>query len=520
MNGADPVVEPSTIPGGEIASGANAERVVTGATALRAGVALCVDLDGTLVKSDTLLDTVLVVARQRPMELVHIPGWIAQGRAAFKRHLTELVKLDVEYLPYNRPLLEYLRQEYGEGREIYLATAADRELAERIAAYLGIFAGVLASDGATNLAGGNKLAAFRAKFGENFCYIGNARPDVELLAACVSPMVANPDRALLAGMKRTGTVAVARFEDRGAVLRSWLKAIRLHQWAKNMLIFVPLLLAHQWHLRTFGGAITGFFSFGMCASATYILNDLLDLEADRRHPRKRRRPFAAGDLSAIAGVMVMGLLMLSALALALALPHVFNALPGTAVLASPYSFLGWLALYTTVTLSYSLYLKRKLLLDVFVLSGLYTVRIMAGSAATGIPMSPWLAGFGVFFFLSLAFVKRFSELEGLRERGASVSNGRGYFVSDLEQLRALGTGAMYAAVVVLSIYINNPETNFLYAHPVRLWVVVPVLLLWLSQVWMLASRGEMHDDPVVFAITDKRSLLLGVLMAAVILWAL
>jgi 4-hydroxybenzoate polyprenyltransferase len=520
MNGADRVVEPSTISAGEAASAANAETLQGPAPLLRAGVALCVDLDGTLVKSDTLLDTVLVVARQRPVELVHIPGWIAQGRAAFKRHLTKLVALDVESLPYNRPLLEYLREQYGEGREIYLATAADRELAERIAAYLGIFAGVLASDGALNLAGGNKLAAFRAKFGDNFCYIGNARPDVELLAACVSPMVANPDRALLAGMKRSGTVAAARFDDRGPALRSWLKAIRLHQWAKNALLFVPLLLAHQWHLRTFGGAITAFFSFGMCASATYIINDLLDLEADRRHPRKRRRPFAAGDLSAIAGVVVVGLLMLGALVLALALPHVFNALPGTAVLASPYSFLGWLALYTAVTLSYSLYLKRKLLLDVFVLSGLYTVRIMAGSAATGIPMSPWLAGFGVFFFLSLAFVKRFSELEGLRERGGSVSNGRGYFVSDLEQLRALGTGAMYAAVVVLSIYINNPETNFLYAHPVRLWVVVPVLLLWLSQVWMLASRGEMHDDPVVFAITDKRSLLLGVLMAAVILWAL
>ena len=523
MNGAERVVEQSTVPAGEAAAVADAGTLQGAGPVLRTGVALCVDLDGTLVKSDTLLDTVLVVARQRPLELVHIPGWIAQGRAAFKRHLTKLVALDVEYLPYNRPLLEYLREQYGEGREIYLATAADRELAERIAAHLGIFAGVLASDGGTggvNLAGGNKLAAMRAKFGENFCYIGNARPDVELLAACESPMVANPDRALRAGMKRAGTVAWAQFEDRGPALRSWLKAIRLHQWAKNMLIFVPLLLAHQWHLRTFGGAITAFFSFGMCASATYIINDLLDLEADRRHPRKRRRPFAAGDLSAIAGVMVVGLLMLGALALALALPHVFNALPGTAVLAAPYSFLGWLALYTAVTLSYSLYLKRKLLLDVFVLSGLYTVRIMAGSAATGIPMSPWLAGFGVFFFLSLAFVKRFSELEGLRERGGSVSNGRGYFVSDLEQLRALGTGAMYAAVVVLSIYINNPETNFLYAHPVRLWVVVPVLLLWLSQVWMLASRGEMHDDPVVFAITDKRSLLLGVLMAAVILWAL
>jgi 4-hydroxybenzoate polyprenyltransferase len=515
MNGAERVAELS----GTLA----AETAGVVGPVLRPGVALCVDLDGTLVKSDTLLDTVLVVARQRPLELLHVPGWIAQGRAAFKRRLTALVALDVEYLPYNRPLLEYLRQQCGEGRAIYLATAADRELAERVAAYLGIFAGVLASDGATsgvNLAGGNKLAAMRAKFGENFCYIGNARPDVELLAACQSPMVANPDRALRAGMKRRGTVAAMDFEDRVPALRSWLKAIRLHQWAKNTLIFVPLLLAHQWHLRTFGGAITAFFSFGMCASATYIVNDLLDLEADRRHPSKRRRPFAAGDLSAISGVGMVCLLMAGAVLLALALPHIFNALPGDSVLAQPYQFLEWLGFYTAVTLSYSLYLKRKLLLDVFVLSGLYTVRIMAGSAATGIPMSPWLAGFGVFFFLSLAFVKRFSELEGLRERGVSVSNGRGYFVSDLEQLRALGTGAAYAAVVVLTIYINNSETNVLYAHPVRLWLVVPVLLLWLSQMWMLASRGEMHDDPVVFAITDKRSLLLGVLMAAVILWAL
>jgi 4-hydroxybenzoate polyprenyltransferase len=360
----------------------------------------------------------------------------------------------------------------------------------------------------------------REKFGDEFCYVGNAKPDVALLAACVAPMVANPDRALLAGMKRTGTVAAARFDDRVPAVRSWLKAIRLHQWAKNALIFVPLLLAHKWNLRTFGAAITAFLSFGMCASATYIVNDLLDLEADRRHPNKRRRPFAAGDLSAISGVGVVCLLMLGALALALAVPHIFNAMPGSSVLARPYEFLEWLGLYTAVTLSYSLYLKRKLLLDVFVLSGLYTVRIMAGSAATGIPMSPWLAGFGVFFFLSLAFVKRFSELEGLRERGGSVTNGRGYFVSDLEQLRALGTGAAYAAVVVLTLYINNPETNVLYQHPVRLWMVVPVLLLWLSQVWMLASRGDMHDDPVVFAITDKRSLLLGVLMAAVVWWAL
>ena len=186
----------------------------------------------------------------------------------------------------------------------------------------------------------------------------------------------------------------------------------------------------------------------------------------------------------------------------------------------PYGFLGWLALYTATTLLYSFYLKRRLLLDVFVLSGLYTVRILAGSAATGVPMSAWLAGFSVFFFLSLAFVKRFSELEGLRERGGANTSGRGYGVGDLEQVRALGTGAAYAAVVVLTLYISDPRTLVLYRHVVRLWLAVPVLLLWLSRIWMLASRGEMHDDPVVFAITDKRSLALGALMAVVILWAL
>ncbi len=491
-----------------------------GAAALRPGVPLCVDLDGTLVKSDTLVDSVLAMARQHPAALVKIPGWIAEGKAKFKQHVTSAVELDVEHLPYNRPLLEWLRIEHGQGRAIYLATAADRRLAERVAEHLQLFAGVLASDGATNLAGGNKLAAFRAQFGETFCYVGNARPDVELLEACESPMVANPDRALRGGLRRSGVVAARSFEDRTPALRSWLRAVRLHQWAKNTLIFVPLLLAHAWNPATVTAALVAFLSFGLCASATYIINDLLDIEADRRHPRKRRRPFAAGDLSAFAGVGAVALMLLLSVVLAVLLPAVFAAMPGSHAMWEPYRFLEWLALYTATTLSYSFYLKRKLLLDVFVLSGLYTVRILAGSAATDIPVSAWLAGFSVFFFLSLAFVKRFSELESLRERGVAVSNGRGYFIGDLEQLRSLGTGAAYAAVVVMTLYINNPDTTGLYRHTARLWLVVPVLLLWLSQVWMLASRGEMHDDPVVWAITDKRSLLMGLLMAVVVWWAL
>ncbi len=493
---------------------------VPGSAALAPGVPLCVDLDGTLVKSDTLVDSVLAMARQRPAALLRIPSWIAQGKAQFKRHVTSAVTLDVEHLPYNRPLLEWLRAEHGAGRAIYLATAADRTLADRVAEHLGIFAGVLASDGNTNLAGKNKLEAFRQHFGERFCYIGNAKPDVPLLCACESPMTANPHGALTAGLRRAGKLPAATFEDRTPLVKSWLRAIRLHQWAKNTLIFVPLVLGHAWSVPTVTAGLVAFLSFGMCASATYIINDLLDLEVDRRHPRKKRRPFAAGDLSAIAGVAAVFVLMAASFALAITLPRVIKATPGNHAELLPNNFLFWLLLYTATTLTYSLYLKRTLLLDVFVLSGLYTVRILAGSAATRVPISEWLGGFSVFFFLSLAFVKRFSELESLRERGGSVPAGRGYHISDVEQLRAFGTGSMFAAVLVTTLYISNPQTSVLYEHAKRLWLVVPVLLLWLSQVWMLASRGEMHDDPVVWAITSKRSLLLGAVMALVVWWAL
>jgi 4-hydroxybenzoate polyprenyltransferase len=363
------------------------------------------------------------------------------------------------------------------------------------------------------------LQAFREQFGERFCYIGNAKPDVPLLTACHSPMTANPHRALTSQLRSAKTTVAANFEDRSSRLKSWLRAIRLHQWAKNTLIFVPLLLAHAWSLPTAGGGLVAFFSFGLCASATYIINDLLDVEADRRHPRKRRRPFAAGDLSAITGVCAVVVMLAAAFALAFLVPRVILALPGKHGVLLPHKFVEWLLLYTVTTLTYSLYLKRTLLLDVFVLAGLYTVRILAGSAATTVPISEWLGAFSVFFFLSLAFVKRFSELEGLRESGGLAPAGRGYHVGDLEQLRAFGTGSMFAAVLVTTLYISNSQTGLLYHHALRLWLVVPVLLLWLSQVWMLASRGEMHDDPVVWAITSRRSLLLGLVMAAVVWWS-
>lgn len=283
---------------------------------------------------------------------------------------------------------------------------------------------------------------------------------------------------------------------------------------------LPLLLAHSWVPGLIAAAVLAFFSFSFCASATYIVNDLLDLEADREHPRKRRRPFASGDLSALSGVGVVLLFLVTAFVLAILVPHAISTLSPDLALKRPFHFLVWLCIYAVTTLAYSLHLKRTVLVDVIILSGLYTIRILAGSAATGVAVSTWLAGFSIFFFLSLAFVKRFAELENLRLRGGASASGRGYHVTDIEQLRAFGSASGYASVVVLTLYISNLDAAQLYHHPNRLWLLAPVLLLWISRLWLLASRGYLDEDPVVYAITDRRSLLLGVLVLAIVLFAL
>jgi 4-hydroxybenzoate polyprenyltransferase len=481
---------------------------------------LCVDLDGTLVKSDTLVDATLYLARHHPLALLRLPGWLVQGKAALKQHIAAAAHLDAAHLPYNRELLQYLEQQQTTGRPIYLTTAADASIAHRAAAHLGLFSGVLASDGVLNLSGHNKLAAFRQHFGDNFSYIGNSLADLPLLTQCIEPMVANPTPGLRSALRRSNITPVRSFVEKTSPFKAWLKAIRIHQWAKNLLIFLPLLLGHVHSPGLVVGAIIAFFSFSLCASATYLVNDLLDLDADRQHPRKRRRPFAAGDISAITGITVIALLLAVSAALALLLPHIIARISPELALSRPYHFTLWLAIYAFTTLAYSLRLKRIVILDVIVLSGLYTIRILAGSAATGVAVSTWLAGFSIFFFLSLAFVKRFAELESLRERGGASASGRSYHVSDIEQLRAFGSASGYVSVAVLTLYISNLDAAQLYTHTSRLWLLVPVILLWLSRLWLLASRGQLNEDPVVYAITDRHSLLIGLVVVVIILSAL
>lgn len=317
-------------------------------------------------------------------------------------------------------------------------------------------------------------------------------------------MLANPSLALRLRLRSRGIQPIREFNERGNTVVSLLRAMRPHQWAKNLLVFVPLLLSHSIAIPRLLIALLAFCCFSLTASATYIVNDLLDIESDRRHPQKQLRPFASGNLSALSGIGVS--LALLALAIACARPL-------------PFTFSAWLLLYFAMTLAYSAYLKRIPLVDVLVLSGLYTLRLLAGSAATGTPISHWLGSFSVFLFFSLAIVKRFTELENLNASGSKPRNGRGYVLADINQLRSFGTSSAFAAVVIFSIYISGNDVTKLYRNPTLLWLIMPLMVLWLCRVWLLASRGELHEDPVVFALTDYVSLLIGVAAAVVALLA-
>ena len=467
---------------------------------------LCVDLDGSLVKSDTLIDSFLVLVRTHPALLFALPGRLLRGKAVLKAFITAHIPLDVAHLPYNRKLLQFLHEEKARGRDLYLVTGADAGLAQRVAAHLGIFTGVLASDGKVNLTGTAKLDRLRGELGNGaYGYIGNDTPDLLVLAHATEPMVANPSLGLRLRLRMRGIRPARTFTERAPSLWSVLMALRPHQWAKNLLIFLPLLLAHVIAVNRLLDAVLAFCCFSLTASSAYIVNDLLDIETDRRHPEKRERPFATGDLSAFAGLCLVAVFLL----LALSGAHLL-----------PVGFYGWLLLYLGTTLAYSWYLKRFALVDVLVLSGLYTLRLLAGSAATGSHISPWLAGFSIFLFFSLAIVKRFAELQNLRISGLPPRNGRGYLIADIDQLRSFGTASAFAAVMVFAIYISSSDVMMLYRRPQLLWLIMPFMILWLCRVWLLASRGELSEDPLVFALTDRMSLAIGAAVAAIAFWAI
>ena len=464
---------------------------------------LCVDLDGTLSRTDTLIETLLMLVKQRPLAVLLLPFWLMRGRAAFKAAIARAVRFDPESLAYNEELVDWLRAEKAAGRRIVLATAADELIARPIAAHLGIFDDVMASDGTANRKGRAKAEALRNAYG-NFVYVANADVDVPVWeAADGAVLVAGSPRI---ARRLSGRVSFARVfgpSSERPAWRLWLRQLRVHQWAKNALIFVPLVLAHQiTNPEKLSIAAMAFLAFSLCASSVYVLNDLLDLGSDRRHVTKKNRPFAAGVLPLAAGFTMIPLLLVPAFAISLAIDI---------------GFAGVLVGYYGLTLAYSLELKRQPVVDVFTLAGLYTIRLFAGGVVAGVHLSPWLLAFSIFLFLSLAIVKRVGELQGLPRDSAPALHGRGYGRDDLPILTALGVASGYASVVIFSLYINAPDSRALYPHHEFLWLFVPLILFWISRVWLKTWRGEMHDDPIVFALKDRMSQLTALAAGGVLL---
>lgn len=448
---------------------------------------LCVDLDGCLVRTDTLVESLFLFVRMHPWRLPLLLVWLLNGKAAFKERLAGAAPLSPELLPYNPEVLAFIHERRSAGATVVLATGANQATADIVAGHLGLFDAVHGSVGAHSLTGARKAQLLGARYGD-FCYMGDARADLPVWAKSSEAVVVSKSRGLRAAAELNG-VPVTVMAPAGGGWAAWFRVLRIYQWVKNLLVFLPVLTAHRlgdWDaVRSAGIA---FVAYCCAASGTYLVNDLFDLGADRTHPRKRLRPFACGELDLLVGAGLACVLFVTGLGLAWSLSS------SSALM---------LALYMVLTVGYSMWLKQFPLVDVLLLVCFYLIRILAGGLATGISISVWLLAFSMFFFLSLALVKRLTELRG--SGWESLTPGRGYRSGDVALLGSLAGSSAYLSVVLLALYINSAEVHLLYRQPQLLWPICLVIVYWLSRMVLFANRGELDDDPIVFATGDPVS---------------
>ncbi len=451
-------------------------------------------------------ETLLCLLASRPWLVFALILAIPRGRAGFKAWLARHQGIDPGSLIYNDDVLALAHQARADGRPVLLVTGADQSIADSVAGHFDFFSEAWGSDGHTNLTRNHKTAALIARFGVGgYDYIGDSTADLPVWHAAQQAILVAPSATLLARARAQKPDIVVLGQRPAASVRARLiaRALRPHQWAKNFLIFVPALAGHHTDRATLLACTLAFFAFSLLASSVYVLNDLLDLPHDRLHATKKNRPFASGALKLSAAPAMIAATFGGGLTLSLALPLRFCAI---------------LLVYYVATLAYSLRLKRLMVWDVITLAGLYTLRIFAGAAAIGGVVSPWLLVFSLFLFYCLAIVKRQTELTHYARAGKTEHiSGRGYLAEDLAMLRAMAAASGYMAVLVLALYMNSTEVVALYRHPLALWALCPILLFWISRVLMLAHRGEMNDDPVVFALRDRGSLLVGAASICVII---
>jgi 4-hydroxybenzoate polyprenyltransferase/phosphoserine phosphatase len=468
-------------------------------------VPLCVDLDGTVLRTDCLWESLFCALQQDPLVAVKAIGWLAAGgRAGLKRELAARVRLAVDTLPYNMEVVEFLKKEKQRGRRLVLVTASDEEIARSINNHLNIFDEVHGSQRGRNLKGRSKAEFLVNQYGKNgFDYVGDSAADLPVWHEARTDYLVRPSDSVKAATKVSHVIVLDRTAD--PLVARLFRALRCHQWVKNLLLFIPLMASHKWNILDTWLRLGLFFAaFSLAASSVYLFNDLIDLESDRRNFRKRWRPLASGRLPLVWGAVLCAGCFSVSMVIAVILGWIPFAL---------------LAAYTASTVWYSLYLKRVPMLDVLVLASFYTFRLAGGGVVAHVEPSPWLLALALFLFLSLAMAKRYSELLNRKLEGGEVNQSRGYRLEDLPQLNIMGASSGYVAVLVLALYINSDQIVRFYERPVIFWAVCPLMLYWISRLWLLAHRGQMNEDPIVFALKDRVSYVLGALGVLVVLLA-
>jgi 4-hydroxybenzoate polyprenyltransferase len=467
---------------------------------------LIVDVDQTLIKTDLLWESILLLLKGHILVLFMLPFWLIKGgRALLKTKIADIVTLDVSVLPYNRELIDFLTEFKSKGKELLLASASDKRIVDQISKHLGLFSESFGTTSGCNLKGKKKLNVIQAYCkGRSFSYIGNDKADLPIWALSKKAYVVTGSRTLLRRIKRDQEDVVVF--PRSFKYRSLTDALRVYQWSKNILLFIPLLLAHQiLNSSKFISCAIAFFAFNLCASSFYILNDFMDLDADRKHYKKKYRPFASGVLSIESGVILFLVCLISSLIIS--------------VLYFNYQFLMIVLLYCVSTLLYSLVFKKKMVIDVIILSSFYALRIFAGGVAADVPVSEWLLAFSMFFFLSLAFLKRYIELNTSEQLKKNIK-GRNYTFGDKLIVQSSGISSGFMSVLVFCLYIaNSKEVRELYTQPKILWFAGPVLIYWILRMWMLAQRGIIDSDPVFYATKDRVSLLTGLVVIFIVIMA-
>ena len=450
---------------------------------------LVVDLDNTLLKSDLLFESFWSAFGSDWKVLFGAIAYLCMGKSKLKNYLAKKSRIDVTTLPYNLDVVSYVEAHRQAGGRTALVTASDYSLAHSIAAHLCIFDEVHGSDGNHNLKGVAKAEFLVGHFGETkFDYMGDARADLHVWKYAQKAITVNVATSVLKKLEEMGKPCESFVSDRSSV--SYVRALRPHQWLKNIIIFLPMISGHQLNFGTFNRSLTAFIAFSLVASSVYILNDLLDLNSDRTHPRKRFRSFASGDIPIVSGCWMALFLLCAGFITAAAL--------GTA-------FLIVMLAYYALTTAYSLNLKKRVVMDICVLSSLYTIRILAGGIAGSISLSEWLLAFSIFFFFSLATIKRQAELVDMVKRGALLATGRGYTIDDLPIICTIAISTGYVSVLVMALYVNSPSVATLYANTTALWVICFILLYWITRIAFITHRGLMLDDPVIFAAKDRVS---------------